>query len=59
MEKSRAVAMEFWLTLRSSRVKVPTQPDGGEELAKHKGIPVRVCLKEVRSKHTSRWTRTR
>ena len=31
-------------------VKVPIQPDGGEGLAKRKGIVVRRCLKEAWSK---------
>jgi hypothetical protein len=30
--------------------KSPSQPDGGEGLAKRKGITARRCLKEVRSK---------
>jgi hypothetical protein len=30
--------------------KSPSQPDGGEGLAKRKGIAARRCLKEVRSK---------
>jgi hypothetical protein len=37
-------------TFDSLRVKVPSQPDGGEGLAKHKGITARRCLKEVWSK---------
>jgi len=40
------------------RWKSSTQPDGGEGLAKRKGRTVRWGLKEARSKHASRWTRT-
>src|SRR6266481_7067467 len=36
----------------------PTHPDGGEELVKRKGVIVRWDLKEARSKHASRWTKT-
>src|SRR5512138_2383001 len=40
------------------RCKSSTQPDGGEELAKRKGVLVTEGLKEARSKGASRWTRT-
>ena len=42
----------------SLEVEVLTQPDGGEGLAKRKGIVVRQCLNEAWSKCASRWTRT-
>ena len=38
--------------------KSPVQPDGGEGLAKHKGIIVRWRLKEVWSKAATRRTET-
>jgi len=40
------------------RWKSSTQPDGGEGLAKRKGVTVRWGLKEARSKSASRWTKT-
>ena len=40
------------------RVKVPVQHDGGEVLAKRKGVVARRGLKEAWSKSASRWTRT-
>ena len=39
--------------LSSLEVKVFSQPDGGEGIAKRKGIVARRCLKEARSKHAS------
>ena len=36
------------------RCKSSTQPDGGEELAKRKGVAARWGLKEARSKSASR-----
>ena len=44
--------------LAAWRCKSSTQPDGGEELAKRKGVAARRGLKEAWSKCTSRWTRT-
>ena len=38
--------------------KSPTQPDGGEVLAKRKGVAARRGLKEAWSKAAARWTRT-
>src|SRR5215211_1848785 len=40
------------------RWKSSTQPDGGEGLAKRKGVAVRRGLKEAWSKTAARWTRT-
>ena len=38
--------------------KSPSHPDGGEVIAKRKGVVVRRSLKEAWSKGASRWTRT-
>src|SRR5659263_97784 len=38
--------------------KSPGQPDGGEGLAKRKGVIARCRLKEAWSKTATRWTRT-
>ena len=38
-------------------VLYPAQPDGGEGLAKRKGVVARQGLKEARSKAVTRWTR--
>jgi hypothetical protein len=38
--------------------KSPSHPDGGEVIAKRKGVVVRRGLKEAWSKDASRWTRT-
>jgi predicted metal-binding protein len=40
------------------RWKSSTQPDGGEGLAKRKGVTGRWGLKEAWSKRASRWTKT-
>jgi hypothetical protein len=42
----------------SSKVKCFSQPDGGEVIAKRKGVPATEGLKEARSKRASRCTRT-
>lgn len=40
------------------RWKSFTQPDGGEGLAKRKGVTARWGLKEAWSKPAARWTKT-
>jgi len=40
------------------RCKSSSQPDGGEVIAKRKGVAARRGLKEARSKSARRWTRT-
>ena len=42
----------------SSEVQVLYPADGGEGLAKRKGVVARRGLKEARSKAVTRWTRT-
>jgi hypothetical protein len=42
----------------SLEVEAFTQPDGGEGLAKRKGVTARWGLKEAWSKLAARWTRT-
>jgi hypothetical protein len=44
--------------VRHWRCKSSSQPDGGEVIAKRKGVAARRGLKEPRSKSASRWTRT-
>jgi hypothetical protein len=54
----RAEALVRRTCLTAGRCKSSTQPDGGEGLAKRKGVAARRGLKEAWSKCTSRWTRT-
>src|SRR5258707_13313403 len=42
----------------AGRCKSSSQPDGGEVIAKRKGLTARGGLKEAWSKDASRWTRT-
>jgi hypothetical protein len=48
MARAHRLAVE--LSDQTGRVPQFKQPDGGEGLAKHKGITARRCLKEVWSK---------